>query len=113
MQVEMINGGAAAILRPTGSLNAAVIDQLREDWFKWLQGAEGVSNVIMDLGGVNFIDSSGMGLLIALLKRIAPRGGDVKIVGLRKNVRMIFEITRTYKIFEIFDSEEEAVRAIS
>ncbi len=111
MQVEMRNDGNLAILRQTGSLNAAVIDPVRDEWFKWLEGAQNVRNVILDLSAVEFIDSSGMGLLIAMLKRITPRGGDLKIAGLRKTVRMVFEITRTYKIFEIFDTVEEAVRA--
>jgi anti-sigma B factor antagonist len=55
------------------------------------------------------IDSAGLGLLIALLKHVGGRGGDLKLSALPKRVRLVFEITRTHRIFEIHDSLEEAI----
>lgn len=113
MQVEYRENGRVAVLRPTGVLNAAVIDQVREEWFSWWQGSEPVHDVVLDLRQVSFLDSSGLGLLIALLKRVAQRGGDLKLAGLQGGVRVVFEITRTSKVFAIFDTVEEAVRSIA
>jgi len=42
---------------------------------------------------------------------VSGRGGDVKIVGLQKKVRMVFEIMRVYKVFDVFDTEDEAIHA--
>ncbi len=112
MEVELRQNGCLAILRPTQSMNAAVIDQTRDEWFTWLQSVETVRNVIMDMQQVDFMDSSGLGLLVAFLKRMTLRSGDLKIVGLQPGVRIVFEITRAYKMFEIFDTVEEAERAV-
>ena len=102
--------GVAAI---AGTLTAANVDTFRETFHTWLTENDAVSNIVMDLGRVELIDSSGLGTLIALLKRISERGGDMKLAGLQKKVRLVFEITRAYKIFEIFDSVEEATRAFA
>ncbi len=113
MQVEFRNEERLAIIQPPPTLNAAVIDQIREDWFFWLQNTKAVRNVILDMRQVAFMDSSGLGLLVAFLRRVVTRGGDLKIVGLQPGVRVVFEITRAYKIFEIFDTVDEAAQSIS
>ena len=94
-----------------GALTSAGVDSFREQFVAWWQSLPEVRNVVMDLSGVDFLDSSGFGSLIALLKRVSERGGDMKIAGLQKKVRMVFEITRAYKVFEIFDNASEAVKA--
>ena len=109
MNVDYRDEGKTAVMRPEGSLNAAVVDERQNEWFSWLKEHEEVSHIVVDLQDVDFVDSSGLGLLIALLKRAAQRDGDVKLAGLQKNVRMVFEITRTYKVFDIYDSVEEAL----
>jgi anti-sigma B factor antagonist len=110
MNVDYRDEGRTAVLRPEGALTAAVVDERQTEWFSWFKEREEVKRIVVDLQAVDFIDSSGLGLLIALLKRAAQRDGDVKLAGLAKNVRMVFEITRTYKVFDIYDSVEEALR---
>ena len=109
MEVEKRNDGKLAVLRPAGSLNAAVVDRVREEWFGWLKNEPEVRTVVVNLAYVDFMDSSGMGLLISMLKHLGERDGEVRLAALRKGVRMVFEITRTYKVFDIYDSVEEAV----
>ena len=94
-----------------GALTSAGVDSFREQFVAWWQSLPEVRNVVMDLSGVDFLDSSGLGSLIALLKRVSERGGDMKIAGLQKKVRMVFEITRAFKVFEIFDNADEAQAA--
>ncbi|MEI8241726.1 MAG: STAS domain-containing protein [bacterium] len=101
----------AGVVVLTGALTAAGVDSFREQFTSWWQSQPGLRNVVVDLAGVDFLDSSGLGTLIALLKRVSERGGDLKIAGLQKKVRMVFEITRAFKIFEIFDNADEAVKA--
>lgn len=113
MQTEYRQDGRLAILQPSGALTAAVAERVRHEWLGWIQEADEVQTVILDMRRIGFVDSSGLGLLIAILKRLSQRGGDLKIAGLQDGVRVVFEITRTYKVFEIFDNVDEAIRAMA
>jgi len=70
---------------------------------------EGNPNVLVDLSASDFVDSSFLGALVAGLKKATMKSGDLKIVGLQAPVRAMFELTRLYRIFEIFDTKEEAL----
>lgn len=95
----------------TGPLSAAQTSELRETFTQWFHGGVGCRNVVLDLGAVEFMDSSGLGVLIAMLKRVSERGGDLVLARLPKKVRLVLEITRAYKIFRIFETVEEALQA--
>lgn len=94
-------------------LTAATVDAFREQLSSWRSGEPNVKNYVIDLKQVEFMDSAGLGTLIAVLKRITEAGGDMKIACLQKKPRMVFEITRAYKIFEIYDSVDEALKKFS
>jgi len=68
-------------------------------------------NIIIDMGDVNFIDSSGLGSLIASLRSVNKLGGDIKISSLQDPVRVIFELTRLHQVFEIFDDKNTAIES--
>ena len=95
----------------SGALTSAGVDAFREQFVVWWQAMPDLRNVVVDLTGTEFLDSSGLGSLIALLKRVSERGGDMKIAWLQKKVRMVFEITRAFKVFDIFDTPDEAIKA--
>jgi anti-sigma B factor antagonist len=99
--------GVIQVGRP---LTAATVDAFREQLLSWQSGATDVKNYVIDLKQVDFMDSAGLGTLIAVLKRITEAGGDMKIACLQKKPRMVFEITRAYKVFEIYDSVDEALK---
>jgi len=111
MQAEFKQKEQIGIVALTGELNAVSVDELRNQFKSWFQANPGLQNVVMDLADVTMIDSAGLGVLIALLKLVGERGGDLRLAGLQKRVRLVFEITRTHRIFEIFDTAEEAVAA--
>jgi len=103
--------GSVGLVSWTGPLTAGQVDAFRADFSEWYKNAATFRNVVIDCQGVEFMDSSGLGALIALLKRVSEHGGDLKLARLPKKVRMVFEITRAYKIFQIFDTVEEALNA--
>lgn len=72
---------------------------------------DGNKNVVIDLSKTDFIDSSFLGALVAGIKKSTIKGGDLKIVGLLPPVRAMFELTRLYRIFDIFDNVEDAVNS--
>ena len=69
------------------------------------------AKVVVDLRECEFVDSSFLGALVAGLKKATMKGGDLKIVGLQPPVRAMFELTRLYRIFDIFDKNEDAVNS--
>jgi len=73
---------------------------------------KGHSRYIVDLSETPFIDSSGLVSLISLLKRAKVMGGYVKLVGLRRPMRDIFSITGLDKVFEFYDTVEDALNSV-
>ena len=70
---------------------------------------KGTSLVILDMEGVEAIDSSGLGTILFLAKKCRALGGDLKIVSIRPEVKSVFEIVKFDKIFKLFTSLEDAV----
>lgn len=65
--------------------------------------------VILDMNHVEFLDSTGLGAILSCLRRAGETGGDMKLIGVSENVRSVFRITRMHRIFDIFESKEEAM----
>lgn len=111
MNVVCQKNGDIGIIKATGQLTAASVEAFREQVSSWQQLEDKVIHFALDMSGVDFMDSAGLGALIATLKHITERGGDMKIASLQKKPRMVFEITRAYKIFEIYDTVDDAVNS--
>lgn len=101
------------IVQVEKALTAATVDSFREQLLDWQEAEKSIKNYVIDMEKVDFMDSAGLGTLIAMLKRVTERGGDMKIACLQKKPRMVFEITRAYKVFEIYDSVEDALRVFA
>lgn len=67
------------------------------------------AQVVLDLSKVEFIDSSGLGALVACLRQAHASGGDIKLFGLGKSARALFELVRMHRVFEVFNSADEAI----
>jgi len=71
--------------------------------------AEGHKYLLLDLGGVSYIDSSGLGTLVAGYNALKLKGGAVGLFQVPKRVRDLLEMSRLTMVFKIFDTEQEAV----
>jgi anti-sigma B factor antagonist len=69
------------------------------------------TQVVFDLSQLDFVDSSGLGSLLSCLRHMQARGGDLKLCGMSKSVRALFELVRMHRIFHIFETQTEAIRA--
>ncbi|MEW6754364.1 MAG: STAS domain-containing protein [Candidatus Latescibacterota bacterium] len=69
------------------------------------------AHLVLDMSHVEFVDSSGLGAILASLRRAAARGGDLKVCAMSKPVRALFELVRMHRIVEILNSRQEAVAA--
>jgi anti-sigma B factor antagonist len=74
-----------------------------------VEGGAGIFGI--DLQAVAFIDSSGLGALVAVKKRIGQNGA-IGLWGLAPQVRSLFDLTQLYKVFEIFETEADALAAL-
>ncbi|MBI2677769.1 MAG: STAS domain-containing protein [Candidatus Koribacter versatilis] len=66
-------------------------------------------NIVLNLGGVSYIDSGGLGTLVGLYTSARAAGGDIKLANLTQRVGDQLQITKLVTVFEVFDSEEKAV----
>ncbi|MFZ4624356.1 MAG: STAS domain-containing protein [Rhodoferax sp.] len=71
------------------------------------------SRVVLDMSGVKFVDSSGLGALISCLRLLNGRKGDFRLCAMSKSVRALFELMRMHRVFNIHDTCEEAVRSFA
>ncbi len=67
--------------------------------------------VVLDMRPVEFVDSSGLSVLVALARALRLRGGELRLAGLQRRVRTVFEVTRLYRTLEIHDTPAEAVES--
>lgn len=72
---------------------------------------KGQKNILLNLGEINYIDSSGIGELIAAFTSVRKEGGELKLLHLTKKVRDLLQITKLYTVFEVLDEETVAVAA--
>ncbi|WP_295383855.1 STAS domain-containing protein [uncultured Thiodictyon sp.] len=72
----------------------------------------GNGRMILDLTRTEFMDSSACGALVGSLQTARKQGGDVYLFGMSNNVRALFELTRLHTVFQIFDDEAAALRAM-
>ena len=73
---------------------------------------QGSIKIIIDFSYVEFVDSSFLGALVAGLKQIKSKNGEIKISGLHPHVRITFELTRLDHLFKIYTSIEQAMREV-
>lgn len=83
----------------SGSIYVEEATRLRESLIGYI--TQGHNTFVLDLSDVEYIDSSGLGTLVAIQKRARQNGGNVIIKGLKGLVKELFELTRLTKVFEI------------
>ena len=110
MNVTCENRNGIGVVRVIGPLMASSVDEFTRVFWPWYPQS-GCRNVVLDLSDMDALDSTGLGTLVVSLKYVSEKGGDMKIAHLQKRPRLVFEITRSYKVFEIFDSLDEALKA--
>jgi anti-sigma B factor antagonist len=109
MQISEQVHPKALVLKLTGRLDAAAAPQLSKAIEKVLLISP--SNLVVNMQEVSFIDSTGLSALVQGMKRCRERQGNLLICGLQQTVRIIFELTRLNKAFDIFIKEEDALHA--
>jgi anti-sigma B factor antagonist len=71
--------------------------------------ADGTKKIVLNLGDVTYIDSSGIGELVSAFTSVSNIGGNLKLLNLTKRVQDLLQITKLYTVFEVFNDEASAV----
>ena len=75
--------------------------------------SKGQKNILLNLGDVTYIDSSGIGELVSSFTSVSNQGGKLKLLNLQKKVHDLLQITKLYTVFEVHTDEAAAVRSYS
>jgi anti-sigma B factor antagonist len=74
---------------------------------------QGYTQIVVDLSRINYLDSTGLGVLVGALKRLREKDGELRLVHPTPRVMRVLEITRLVNVFQIFDSEEAALSSLT
>ena len=100
-----------ALITVTGELELANCATVREAVVGLL--AQSVTRLAVDLSGLSFIDSSGVGVIIGALKRVRERNGAFALVCSNPSIMRVFEITGLTEVFSFYSTPEEALQALA
>ncbi|CUT02550.1 anti-sigma factor antagonist [Candidatus Chrysopegis kryptomonas] len=106
MEYSVVEKNNYAIVKLKGELDVASSIQAR-DVFKNLID-KGKVNIIIDFSELTFIDSSGLGIIVVAYRSAKEKGGTIKFANVNPRVKKLFEITRTEKHFEFYNTVEDA-----
>lgn len=106
LATELQNGRTIVSIQEE-RLDAHNSNELKDRIHKILE--DGARSLIVDLGHVEFIDSSGLGALLSGYKNANLRSSAFALAGLQPRVRSMFELTRLHRVFEIYPGLREAV----
>lgn len=107
LKQQSIDGHTVITLQET-RLDAAIADQFKTTMMDLVQS--GQRQLVLDLATVDFIDSSGLGAVVSVLKGVG-KDGSLKLCQLQDGVMSIFRLTRMTQVFSIHPSAEDALAA--
>jgi anti-sigma B factor antagonist len=92
-----------------GEIDVATSPTLRECLIDLVNG--GATRLVLDLEAVDFLDSTGLGTIVSLLKRVRTHGGDLRLVCTEARIRRLFEITGLERAVPLHASLDDAISA--
>jgi anti-sigma B factor antagonist len=107
LRVDAADRGDVSVLAPVGDIDlhtAPVVDRRIEEL-----EAVGRRTVVVDLTGVEFLDSSGLGMFVAAQHRLSAAGGGLRIACPPPHAQKVFRITRLAEVIPVYDSVDESI----
>lgn len=103
--------GGRAVIEVSGEVDVYTAPKLREELVELADA--GHHDIVVDMEKVEFLDSTGLGVLVGGLKRVRAHEGSLRLVCTQERILKIFRITGLTKVFPIYDTVAEAVEATS
>ena len=112
MQIDQRDVGDVAVLDLKGKMTLGEGDELLKDKVNSLLH-QGRIKIILNLEGVPYVDSAGLGEFVRTYTSVSRQGSKLKLLGLTKRITDLLSITKLLTVFETYDSEQEAVSSFS
>ncbi len=111
MDMKINSSGSVEVLSLTGRFDSQTAPRV----LAWLNETidEQHNRIVVNLENVSFVDSTALSTLVHGMKGTRAKAGDLCLSGLQQPVRIIFELTRLDRVFDIYNSEEDAVQALA
>jgi anti-sigma B factor antagonist len=111
-KLSTLNNLDIAILEPRGSIiGGEETDELKAKAKDLLE--QGNKKLIIDLGGVTYVNSSGIGALVSIHSMYQKAGGKIKLCNMSKGIENVFVITKLTSVFDVTEEREEAIKKFS
>jgi anti-sigma B factor antagonist len=104
--------GDVAVVDLEGRITLGESTGLLRDNFRQLL-AQGTKKIVLNLGGVTYVDSAGLGELVGVYTTAKNQGGGVKLLNLQKKLNDLLQVTKLHTVFDSYDDEEKAVNSFS
>jgi len=101
--------GGVVVVAVDGQLIVGNRQELKQQILDALEAGD--RRFLIDFTRTGYIDSSGLGVLVSLSKKIRDQGGDLRLAGLNEDLKTLFELTKLDTLFAISDTPEEALAA--
>jgi anti-sigma B factor antagonist len=112
MEIQERSSGDVTILDVRGRMTLGEGDTLLKDKINSLL-LQGQRKLLLNLEGVPYMDSAGLGEVVRTFTTVSRQGGSLKLLNLTKRIQDLLLITKLLTVFETFDSESEAVRSFN
>lgn len=110
-QEKLDDGSLIITTKILGAIDGTTVRQFEDKLIGFFN--QGVKNLILIFSDVKYINSTGMGLLVKLADKFQEGGGDIKLVGVPEKVIALFDMLGLLSLFKIYETEEDAMEAIS
>lgn len=112
MEIAERTAGDVTILDVAGKMTLGEGDEILKDKVHSLS-LQGRKKIVLNLAGVPYIDSAGLGEIVRTYTTVSREGGSLKLLGLTKRITDLLSITKLLTVFETYDNEADAVRSFS
>jgi len=112
MQIDERTVGNVKVLDVSGQITMGQGNTLFKDKIHSIVN-QGHKQILVNLAGVSYMDSSGLGELVAAFTTVSRIGGKMKLVNMTKKMNDLLAITKLSNVFETFDKEQEAVQSFN
>lgn len=109
LKLETRVAGGVTVVSATGRIVFGEEASALRDTLKKLLTA--TKQLVLNLSGVSYIDSGGLGTLVGVYSSARAAGADIKLTGLGQRLRDVLAITKLATVFEVYDSEQQAIAA--
>ena len=112
MRIDERAAGGVKILDISGQIKFTQGDEMLKDKIHSVVH-QGSKKILVNLAGVDYVDSAGLGELVGAYTTVTKAGGKMKLLNVTKKMRDLLSITKLLTVFETYDNEQEAVKSFN